>query len=60
MNDVQLKKNTREWDDIIITIVYERALPGTNLTWTTKNRPPSRTIDTESDYQNSEWLLLIE
>jgi len=54
MKDVRLNKNTREWDNIIITTVYERALPGTKLTETTNDRLPSRTTDTESDYQNSE------
>lgn len=60
MKDVRLNKNTREWDNIIITTVFERAQPGTKLTETTNDRLPSRTTDTESDYQNSEWLQLIE
>lgn len=48
MKDVRLNKNTRERDYIIIiTTVFERALPGTNLTETTNNRLPSRTTDTE-------------
>jgi len=38
----------------------ERALPGNDHTKTTNNRLPSRSTDTESDYQHSEWLLLIE
>lgn len=47
----------------IISTVIERALPGTDHTHTrktTNNRLPSRSTDTESDYQHSEWLLLIE
>jgi len=59
-NTCDYTKNTREWDNIIIITVFERALPGTNLASTTNNRLPSRSTDTESDYQHSEWLLLIE